>query len=59
MDLFAGIDVGSLSTDCVVIDEKEDILAYSITETGANSTEAAETSLEEALSPRSPAATTA
>jgi predicted CoA-substrate-specific enzyme activase len=49
MDLFAGIDVGSLSTDCVIINEKEEILSYSITETGASSTEAAEKSLEEAL----------
>jgi predicted CoA-substrate-specific enzyme activase len=49
MDIFAGIDVGSLSTDCVIINEKEEILSYSITETGANSTEAAEKSFEEAL----------
>lgn len=49
MDAFAGIDVGSLSTDCVIINEKEEILSYSITETGANSTEAAEKSLQEAL----------
>jgi predicted CoA-substrate-specific enzyme activase len=49
MVLFAGIDVGSLSTDCVILNEKEEILSYSITETGANSTEAAEKSLEVAL----------
>jgi len=49
MDFFAGIDVGSLSTDCVIINEKEEILSYSITDTAANSTEAAEKSLEEAL----------
>jgi predicted CoA-substrate-specific enzyme activase len=49
MDLFAGIDVGSLSTDCVIINEMEEILSYSITETGASSTEAAEKSFEEAL----------
>ena len=49
MNLFAGIDVGSLSTDCVIINEKEEILSYSITETGASSTEAAEKSFEEAL----------
>jgi predicted CoA-substrate-specific enzyme activase len=49
MHIFAGIDVGSLSTDCVIIDDREKILSYSITETGANSTEAAEKSLEEAL----------
>ena len=50
MEYFAGIDVGSLSTDCVIINEKEEILSYSITETGANSTEAAEQALAEALS---------
>src|SRR5574340_1191676 len=44
MDIFAGIDVGSLSTDCVLINEQEEILSYRITETGANSTEAAEIS---------------
>jgi len=49
MDVFAGIDVGSLSTDCVIINEKEEVLSYSIMETGANSTEAAEQSFEEAL----------
>jgi predicted CoA-substrate-specific enzyme activase len=49
MDTFAGIDVGSLSTDCVIISEEEEILSYSITETGANSTEAAEKSFEMAL----------
>ena len=49
MDIFAGIDVGSLSTDCVLINQQEEILSYSITETGANSTEAAEKSLEKAL----------
>ena len=49
MNLFAGIDVGSLSTDCVILNEKEEILSYSIMDTGANSTEVAEKSLEEAL----------
>jgi len=49
MDIFVGIDVGSLSTDCVIINEEEEILSYSITETGANSTESAEKSFEEAL----------
>jgi predicted CoA-substrate-specific enzyme activase len=49
MNLFAGIDVGSLSTECVLINENEEILSYSITETGANSTEAAEKSFQEAL----------
>ena len=46
MDFFAGIDVSSLSTDCVLINEKVEILSYSITDTGAISTEAAEKSLE-------------
>jgi predicted CoA-substrate-specific enzyme activase len=47
--LFAGIDVGSLSTDVVLIDETGEILSYSIISTGANSTEAAEKALDEAL----------
>jgi predicted CoA-substrate-specific enzyme activase len=49
MDLFAGIDVGSLSTDCVIINDQEEVVSYSIAETGANSTEAAQKSFEEAL----------
>jgi predicted CoA-substrate-specific enzyme activase len=49
MNIFAGIDVGSLSTECVLINENEEILSYSITETSANSTEAAEMSFQEAL----------
>jgi predicted CoA-substrate-specific enzyme activase len=51
MDYFAGIDVGSLSTDVVVLDEKEEILGYSIVSTGANSTDAAEEGYEKALAP--------
>jgi predicted CoA-substrate-specific enzyme activase len=50
MDYFAGIDVGSLSTETVVMDEKGEIVGYSIVETGANSTQAAEQALERALS---------
>jgi predicted CoA-substrate-specific enzyme activase len=46
---FAGIDVGSLSTDAVILDETGEILEYSIIPTGANSTDAAEKALQEAL----------
>jgi predicted CoA-substrate-specific enzyme activase len=49
MDYFAGIDVGSLSTDVVVLDENDRILGYSIISTGANSTDAAEEAYEKAL----------
>jgi predicted CoA-substrate-specific enzyme activase len=49
MDYFAGIDVGSLSTDVVILDEGEKILGYSIISTGANSTDAAEEAYEKAL----------
>jgi len=49
MDYFAGIDVGSLSTDAVILDEKGEIAGYSIVETGANSTEAAEAAFAKAL----------
>ena len=46
---FAGIDVGSLSTDAVILNEKGGLLGYSILSTGASSTEAAEAALEKAL----------
>lgn len=46
--LVAGIDVGSLSAEAVVLDG-ERILSYSILATGANSRRAAERALEEAL----------
>jgi predicted CoA-substrate-specific enzyme activase len=49
MDCFAGIDVGSLSTEAVVVDGAGVMVAFSILETGANSTEAAEKALEKAL----------
>ncbi|MBN2032935.1 MAG: 2-hydroxyglutaryl-CoA dehydratase [Deltaproteobacteria bacterium] len=49
MDYFAGIDVGSLSTDAVILDEEGKIAGYSIVETGANSTSAAEAAFSEAL----------
>ncbi len=49
MGSYIGVDVGSLSTDVVVIDESTRILSSAITLTGANSTRAAETALQEAL----------
>jgi predicted CoA-substrate-specific enzyme activase len=49
MDYFAGVDVGSLSTDAVILDERDEIAGYSIVETGANSTQAAEEALAKAL----------
>lgn len=49
MDYFAGIDVGSLSTEAVVLDARGTLLGYGIIRTGANSTEAAEAALAEAL----------
>ena len=49
MDYFAGIDVGSLSTDVVILDARSEVSSYSIVDTGANSTEASEEALEKAL----------
>jgi predicted CoA-substrate-specific enzyme activase len=49
MDYYAGIDVGSLSTDVVILSQNEGIAGYSIVDTGANSTEAAEEALARAL----------
>lgn len=49
MNYFAGIDVGSLSTEAVILDGEGELAAYSIVETAANSTEAAEEALEKAL----------
>ena len=43
MAYFIGVDVGSLSTDVVVIDEAANVLGSAISLTGANSTRAAET----------------
>ena len=48
MAYYIGIDVGSLSTDVVVVDEAANILGSAITLTGANSTRAAEATLEKA-----------
>ena len=49
MDYFLGIDVGSLSTEAVIIEEGGKLLSYSIVQTGANSTEAAEEALAKSL----------
>ncbi len=49
MEYFAGIDIGSLSTEAVIINEKEEILAYSIRETGYDPSSAAQKALEEAM----------
>ncbi|MCF8130680.1 MAG: acyl-CoA dehydratase activase [Deltaproteobacteria bacterium] len=48
MTYFAGVDVGSLSTDVVVMDEAANVLGSAIVLTGANSTQAAEKALAEA-----------
>ena len=47
--LTAGIDVGSLSGEAVILLDKREVLAYSIVPTGANSRRAAEGALQEAL----------
>jgi len=46
---FAGIDVGSLSTETVIIDDQGKILSYDISSTGANSRVAGERSFRQAL----------
>jgi predicted CoA-substrate-specific enzyme activase len=46
---FAGIDVGSLSTDVVIIDERAYVVGDSIVPTGARSTTAADKALSAAL----------
>ncbi|HDZ91782.1 MAG: 2-hydroxyglutaryl-CoA dehydratase [Deltaproteobacteria bacterium] len=48
-DYFAGIDVGSLSTESVILDAGGGQVSYSIVRTGANSVDAASESLEKAL----------
>ncbi len=45
----AGIDIGSLSTDTVIIDDKKNIQAYSIIPTGASSKKASLISFEQAI----------
>lgn len=49
MSYFAGIDVGSLSSDAAVIDQDGDLKGWSVTETGAHSTNASEAALDAAL----------
>lgn len=46
---FAGLDIGSLSTETVIIDKKQNIAASTILSTGANAIAAAEKSLNLAL----------
>jgi predicted CoA-substrate-specific enzyme activase len=47
--LVAGIDVGSLSTDAVILDDARRVLGYSIVATGASAKRASERALAEAL----------
>jgi len=49
MSYFAGIDVGSLSSDAAVIDQDGTLKGWSVTETGPHSTNAAEAALDAAL----------
>lgn len=49
MSLFAGIDIGSLSTEAVIIDQQAAMAAAVILPTEAHSTKAAEAALEAAL----------
>ena len=49
MDHFLGIDVGSSTTKAVILDSHGKVAGYSIVQTAANSTEAAESALERAL----------
>jgi predicted CoA-substrate-specific enzyme activase len=46
---FLGIDVGSLSTEAVIVDATGALVTFSVLETGANSTDAAEKALDQAL----------
>ena len=48
--MYAGIDIGSQSTDVVIIDDKKNILSYSILYTGASHQEVADKALLEACS---------
>ena len=42
MDYFIGIDVGASTTKAVIIDEKKNVLSYSVTDSGADFEAAAE-----------------
>ena len=46
---FAGVDVGSLSTEAMILDTTDEPVSYAIIETGANSIDAASESFERAL----------
>ncbi|MBW1852772.1 MAG: 2-hydroxyglutaryl-CoA dehydratase [Deltaproteobacteria bacterium] len=46
---FAGVDVGSLSTEAMILDTTDEPVSYSIIQTGASSIDAASESLEKAL----------
>ena len=48
-DHFAGIDVGSLSTEALILNTEGEPAGYAIIQTGANSTDAASEALENAL----------
>ena len=48
-DYFAGIDVGSLSTEALILDGNGRMVGYGMLNTGASSTDAAEAALEMAL----------
>ena len=50
MGYFAGIDVGSLSTEVVIIDDNATAITYHINPTGANCNEAVDLTLRQALS---------
>lgn len=47
--IFAGLDIGSVSTETVFLDEKSNILSYVIVDTGSSSKKAAEKSMQLAL----------
>jgi predicted CoA-substrate-specific enzyme activase len=47
--IVAGVDVGALSTDTVILDRDNEILAYSVVNTGASSQRAARRSYAQAL----------
>lgn len=47
--IFAGLDIGSVSTEAVIIDKDKKILSYNILRTGSNSKKAAEKSMRLAL----------
>jgi predicted CoA-substrate-specific enzyme activase len=49
VDHFLGIDVGSSTTNAVILNSREEVAGYSIVQTESNSTEAAERALERAL----------